>query len=281
MFLWPRVGPGVDAAQPESLAFEYFCRRALNARLHESRNLTSTWFLLRDQNVDSGTTANLAPWLWRLVDHESRRSRGAASIDGPDRKAVPKYRRCGLEIMSNELGHDSHALHLHARRVLPCWRRITSSRSCGGGGGVTLSELAKVAELLSLEEGASRGLSSLLFLASGSVRLSSGPRRVEQVRSATSEPRWRLRGFRIVLVSCALLPLQILAVASAQRVPSGHDVGRSEMLEDCSKRVVVAYPSGETLSDRIASRGGEGEGGGRGVKQGRKGPVGAVRRVGH
>ena len=111
-----------------------------------------------------------------------------------------------------------------------------------------------MAALLPLEEEASRGLSSLLLASSGSVRLSSGPRRVEQVRSATSGPRWRLPGFRVVLFSCALLPLQIVAVASAQRVPSGRDVETFEKCsKDCSNRVVVGYPGGETLSDRIAS----------------------------
>ena len=115
-------------------------------------------------------------------------------------------------------------------------------------------EPATVAALLPLEEGASRGLSSLLLASSGSVRLSSGPRRVKQVRSATSGPRWRLPGFRVVLFSCALLPLQIVAVASAQRVPSGRDVETFEKCsKDCSNRVVVGYPGGETLSDRIAS----------------------------
>lgn len=44
---------------------------------------------------------------------------------------------------------------------------------------------AKVAEL-SEEEA---GLSSLLPVTSDSARLASGPRRLEQVRSATSEPR--------------------------------------------------------------------------------------------
>jgi len=111
-----------------------------------------------------------------------------------------------------------------------------------------------VAALLPLEEEASRGLSSRLLASSGSVRLASGPRRVEQVRSATSGPRWRLPGFRVVLFSCALLPLQIVAVASAQRVPSGRDVETfGKCSKDCSNGVVGGYPGGETLSDRIAS----------------------------